>query len=460
MSVSDIFGSVTMMLQAFLVPKDTSYRVWAVGNDATCTAMGAMTQVGFGTLFYTFSLSIWYVASIRYGVTAATFSKYAEPWLHVLSIGWPLATAIYGSVLGTFKEMDLDLGCWVSDFPDGCDVDPNNNVPCKSTSIAYIFVGYPYFVSFTVILVNKILIVLHVWKGATTTSRNPAAAGTTSMEGQNRAMRSPAHASRARSVVIQSFLYVGVFLLTFFCAGTIRVLESLDVGLTSEPGGVNDEKKLLPLLVVNRILFPSVGTLNLFVFLRPQYIRVRARHKDLSRFGAFRRALKDSMDVQKLQSRQERLGRSSLSSRFWMEGSSEFATASSPQYWPRRSMSSRRILLSSRNVSGKQSGASEEDLMAHIRQVASSWLSTGSSKDSTDSAPWEGGTGMVAMAPEPIREEDEDMNEEEEDDDGDSIKEEIFIESEVDLKDDVGKETFIEYAIDLKDDAGKPYERR
>jgi hypothetical protein len=138
MSVSDIVVSAVFMVQAYMVPKATHFRVWAVGNDATCTAMGAMIQLGLGNLlFYNLSLSIWYVASIHYGVATATFSKYVEPWLHFLSIGFPLGTALYGTVVGVFREVDLDLGCWVSDYPEGCDLDENDDIACKLITIGF-----------------------------------------------------------------------------------------------------------------------------------------------------------------------------------------------------------------------------------------------------------------------------------------------------------------------------------
>jgi hypothetical protein len=45
MSVSDLVQSVTTMTQAFWVPASTSPRYWALGNDATCTAVGAKRHV-------------------------------------------------------------------------------------------------------------------------------------------------------------------------------------------------------------------------------------------------------------------------------------------------------------------------------------------------------------------------------------------------------------------------------
>lgn len=49
MSACDIIASTNFGWQNFLVPEETSQRVWAFGNDASCTATGTLTQFSFSS---------------------------------------------------------------------------------------------------------------------------------------------------------------------------------------------------------------------------------------------------------------------------------------------------------------------------------------------------------------------------------------------------------------------------
>lgn len=40
LSICDVISSLTYAMGPFLLPRDTSKRVWALGNDSTCTFLG------------------------------------------------------------------------------------------------------------------------------------------------------------------------------------------------------------------------------------------------------------------------------------------------------------------------------------------------------------------------------------------------------------------------------------
>jgi hypothetical protein len=79
LSCCDVFNSLTFLLKAFLVPAATSYRVWAMGNDATCTFLGWTAQVGISTMMYNGLLSVYFLLTVRYGVTSSRIASQYEP---------------------------------------------------------------------------------------------------------------------------------------------------------------------------------------------------------------------------------------------------------------------------------------------------------------------------------------------------------------------------------------------
>ena len=87
LSVSDVLSSLVLSLQAFLLPKETSHRVWASGNDATCTVMGFLQQLSLSSILYSGMLSFMYLLTINYSVPEARLASRYEPWFHFLSIG-------------------------------------------------------------------------------------------------------------------------------------------------------------------------------------------------------------------------------------------------------------------------------------------------------------------------------------------------------------------------------------
>jgi len=74
--------------------------------------------------------------------------------------------------------------------------------------------------------------------------------------------------ARVRRVAIQSFSYVGAFLLVNLWPTIIRVLDSQ---------GVGDERDVFPLLVLQAIFLPSQGAMNVAIYIRPRFALRRLR---------------------------------------------------------------------------------------------------------------------------------------------------------------------------------------
>jgi len=273
LSVSDILSSVTIALQAFLVPRETSYRVWAIGNDASCCAVGALLQLGFSAFWYNCMLSFYYLLTVRFGIRDESIEARIEPWMHLVSIGYPLTTSISGVIMGVYNELDVGLGCWVSDYPEGCDTDDTHD--CRSPFIGMMFAGYPFFVILICIAVNNIMIFAFVRKTASRATRR---------ESFHRSNIDCPQVANTKAAATQAFLYVGSFVLTYLWSTILRFMESFDIL-------INDEAALFPLLVLQAVFLPMLGVFTLLVFVRPQYLRCRSRYPEETRIWSFWKVL-------------------------------------------------------------------------------------------------------------------------------------------------------------------------
>lgn len=307
MSICDLITSLAWAIQGFVMPAATSQRVWAFGNDASCTAIGFLTQFAFSGFLYYGMLSYYYVLTIRWGVRDAKFSKYVEPWMHVISVGYPLITASVGAAMGFFHENELGIGCWINDYPRNCGFDPTETgMKCKSPLIGWIMGGSVILFILASIIVTNTIIYLHVRFTITRARRfaffqqannnnhhhhhaSAARTTTTSANHQtnNRQRQQEANDSqtrRVRAVAAQCFLYVAAFVLCYTWTIAIRILE----GTTFE---AKDEASIYFLLVGQAVFGPLTGWLNLIIYLRPRYLRCRKDIAQESKWWAVKRAL-------------------------------------------------------------------------------------------------------------------------------------------------------------------------
>lgn len=266
LSVADIVASLTWIASPLLVPADTSQRIWALGSEGTCNFLGFMTQLSFIAIWYNGMLSYYYLLTIRFKVRSKVFQQWLEPWLHFLCISYSLSGAIYGSVKEIYGEINLGIGCYISEYPKNCTRDGN----CEGFKIGWIIAGAPTIVMFASILVNNFLIYSYV-KQTTALATNKTIAGHTNQM------------KRIQDIATQASLYVGSFMITYCWAFALRVAESADVQ-------ADDEASLFPVLVLQSMFLPLQGVWNLFVYTRPSYLRNRRDYPNESRMYALKRA--------------------------------------------------------------------------------------------------------------------------------------------------------------------------
>ena len=156
-----------MGVSAFLLPKETSHRVWAIGNDTTCTILGFISQFFVTVLNYNGMLSFYFLLSTRLGVKNRDIARTYEPFMHMIGIGYPFVTHVVGLYLGVFHENELGQGCWVNNYPENCgeNVDiGKSGIPCQTETFSWILGGFVTVLSFLSIVINNLLIYFYVKK--------------------------------------------------------------------------------------------------------------------------------------------------------------------------------------------------------------------------------------------------------------------------------------------------------
>ena len=118
MSICDVISSMTLAVAAFMRPQENE-RVWTFGSEATCSAIGTLTQFSYSGLFYNSMLSLYFLLSTRFRLKNQTIAKFFEPLMHFLSLGFPIVTAVLGAFMGVYSTTTSELGCWVNDYPRG-----------------------------------------------------------------------------------------------------------------------------------------------------------------------------------------------------------------------------------------------------------------------------------------------------------------------------------------------------
>ncbi len=121
-SVYDLIQSIGQAFSSVLMPSGTFWL--ASGNDVSCKFQGFITIVGFvGTIFYSLSLTIFFLLVIKYNLNDAKIAKYAEPWLHGVPIVYSSLFSIYAAATNNYN-VDGAM-CGINSVPLGCYDNPD-----------------------------------------------------------------------------------------------------------------------------------------------------------------------------------------------------------------------------------------------------------------------------------------------------------------------------------------------
>ncbi|CAJ1944978.1 unnamed protein product [Cylindrotheca closterium] len=350
MSVCDIVSSLTLAVGAFLYPQETSDKVWVIGNDASCSAIGFLNQISYSGTLYNGFLSFYFLFTARFGMKNRQIEKRIEPAMHLFAIGFPIITALVGLVMDFYAEPEVGIGCWVNRWPKQCGEGPDGTgEECQSPMIAWVFGAWiALFVLGALIVNNAVIWVFvhqrtrgnvhhhHHHQGAirkvpsqkldrhdetsdsnshhsddeeTRTSGRNSQMGLLSMASSFRTLNSTGRGSagnlsvstaaqqreiqatqskRLKLVGSQAFLFVGCYFVSNIWTYVLRLYESRTTDYI--------EEKELPysyysILVTQAVLLPLQGLFNMMVFIRPKYLRLRSENPSESKWAIVHRVI-------------------------------------------------------------------------------------------------------------------------------------------------------------------------
>lgn len=264
-SISDLILSSALVLGSAPVPRSSGFP-GARGNEATCTAQGFFLQLGNGTICYSQMLLLHYVLIIRYNVREQTLTKYIEPWMHMIPIGYDLITA--------FVSLKLDLlhpanvYCWIAPTPTGCEYDPTvecDRDPSFYSLFAFYVNGLPNLVYVALLTCYMCII------GATVVqkynqSRRYCFESSITRAGQTQ--KSFLQDEKTRQVIVQCCLYAFWFL-------NVGIWVSICSFFTMTEKQYDFLGKHFWIVSMSVITFPLQGFFNLCIYIRPRYLSIR-----------------------------------------------------------------------------------------------------------------------------------------------------------------------------------------
>ena len=247
LSIFDIFGSIAYILTPISIPAETSSRNWAIGNDVMCSGItGWLTQLSIGVTIYSSAISYYYMATLRQRISSADFAIRFEPLIHGLTFFFFLFTGTSGVLFHMYGEGQLGLTCWIVEIPRGCTEDGGG---CAHEIIAWTWGGIPLMFTLFCLPVNYALTYISVRKMF-----------------KIMAQYNPAQAAHIRTMAIQGTLYVVAFYISWVPQLVLRSSGYMR----------SDEPRIYWLLLLNSITYPIQGFLNMIIYNRPNFMRLRA----------------------------------------------------------------------------------------------------------------------------------------------------------------------------------------
>ena len=270
-SIADIFNTVCLITNPFMLPAARSDRIWASGNERTCHIAAFLLQWSFCNYYYSCCLNWYFFCVIRYEMREERITRKVEPWLHAVAIGFPLLGAIVMASAGALgADNSAGAVCLVN-------LDEESGQYTLNFLLGFFFLAVPLFLFVIYIIVVNILIYLRVRTVISRSRRFSIRAGDMA-GGQHQALK-------IREVATQNALYV----MTFSILLVVLLVNNL-----AHAFGVT-EKQLFPVIVIENILTPMQGFFNAVIFSRPKYIAARVQFPEETKWWAIRRSFSPSL---------------------------------------------------------------------------------------------------------------------------------------------------------------------
>lgn len=231
--------------------------------------------------------------------------KRYETAFHGVPIVFAISTAIAALVLNMFNE--ASLWCWIGDRPSGCSNTANTSTSCTRGHAAYSWRWGVYYGPLWFCFLVVIICLFSVWRDvkvqedavgqydfarqAASRQERDAAEHVPRRSKIERAVHNMKkktssvgsvlmdQSPRTWQVFSQSCFFVVVFYLTYFW-GQVNFIYEKSTGYDA-----------FGLLLLHSIFQPLQGFGNFLVYRRPNYLRLRRKHEDRSRWWALKQCL-------------------------------------------------------------------------------------------------------------------------------------------------------------------------
>jgi hypothetical protein len=277
LSSCDIIASLVYAVGPFLLPGETSLRVWAFGSERSCEVLGFLNQLACVAAFwYNGMLSFYYLLTVRFRVRRKDFQNKYETPMHLSALFFPV-TGFLGYLFGWYAEQDLSMTCWAAE-----------------PIVGYIFGGVPMVAVFLAILVNNIVIYAFV-RRSLLVDDSQLPTKQPSVQFSDPELQPPqdfpgltsTQKRLRREAATQGFLYVASFFITSTPLFVIQIMGGAS-GYTKE-----DQGKIYWLLALNCVVLPLQGLFNVFIYVRPTYTRFHNKYPTEAKLQVLKHALFD-----------------------------------------------------------------------------------------------------------------------------------------------------------------------
>jgi len=287
LSSCDVVASFMFAVTPFLLPGETSQRIWAMGNESSCQLLGLLTQLAYlWSIWYNCILSFYYLLTVRFKVKREDFFRRYEIWMHLSGMIFFPITAFTGYFAKWYGEQALVMQCWIRYVPTDCD-NSGNCLGNMTEIVGYIYGAIPMVITLLAIIINNAIIYSFVRKSLLASPSCPSQDG----DIENISVSENLERIRKRltkETAIQGFLYVSTFLLT---ASPTFILVVLDGSFGYD---LDEKAQIYPLLVLYAMVAPLQGFFNVFIYVKPSFNRFRIAHPDAPMWFVVKQALFES----------------------------------------------------------------------------------------------------------------------------------------------------------------------
>ena len=263
LSIMDIIVSVGSLLSPFLIRNDVNLPL-GIGNARTCEMTGFFITFFVGSCLYNSCLSLYYVLTIKFGISNYTLSRKYEPWIHIILFIIPLAFSIAGIVTDAFNP-NVVLGvCLTVPYPWNCpwmqhSEEVEQRIQCQRGTRGGPVGAYHLYLTMLGTCISVVCTVIVYWTVQRTTARW--------------ATQSEQQSKRRKQVAVQSLCYMLAYL-----NGLIWAILNSVVGGIHVSGQLSiEELKGNTTLYISSVLmiffFPLQGFFNCLVYIRPRLLR-------------------------------------------------------------------------------------------------------------------------------------------------------------------------------------------